>query len=1044
MGSTQGRLKYTTYALIATFLASVITYELYNYYHAWLFRHKQATLDAVLEEKIKEIKNETSRIVNVSEKVAHSPELTSAMQSLVEKKSGFDIQSVQTFLKASLKDIAYNDVFLFSKDGIMILAEEQAAYIGKDFSKSPYLGTDLGTSLLLAKMTLIPSISYLTKTFTKNKVSYFVTIPLLFNEKFVGSIAIEIKADYIFDLRDSWKDISVPLEIDYGQEQNQMITIIRKNQKTNDVDFQKNALVYNNPFPLQEATVGNNGKGEKINFENKTVLASWTYQKDINMGVVVSMAKADVFSAAQPLLTVSYILAFLALLIGMYWVFLHQVSYATIRMLYIDTQDFFVRQYERIANTLFYGCLGIALLVCLLSWYRYTKMNIDARQNDHTQSLLEIQSMVQKMNAVLYTMENSAKNIAHYLAKPSNKDNALLDMKIQQELRENPSVFAIKIAYAPFQFKKELQLFAPDWVRRGQEVDKNQLEKLYDYTLTADMSKVDTSWYIDTLTSNKSQWKLPYIAKEYNKAVFTYTEPFYDVDDTKKAHPRGVVAISCLASDLFDILQESHKKNLANIIIVDKAGKIIYHPEERYMRNYQDIFTVEEKHRKSEVHDTNSGKSLSAAVKKNLSSLVDTPLDIYTETISTTGWVVGASFFADAYMVPVKKNINNSILLLLSWVFGILAIVTFICHKGFLDLKNGLLLGTGMVFFINVLLWTMLYNRPFPTDQSMVVINNQSNLNKFLSDVYQKALSLNIAMPRTRKLGVQVNAVNFPAVDQISVQATVWQKYDVKADKDFIPAKGEQPDIVIIDAVKEEFSENYRKEENGVVTISWDISFILNQYFDYAQFPLNQESIVFHMRSKDPNKKILLVPDFEAYAGHVRNKFPWINDNLVVPGLKIQDSFFAYQPSGLTNVEAFFQESLIDDLVIDIVLYNNFIDSFIIYISPLLISFMAIFAIFWLQQAERIPALLGVLLTVVFVQQAIRSSIKVTGISYLEYFFFLFYLTLIVAIVYSVFVLKKARGEDLEHKTMKYVKTGYWLIEFLMWFMLTAWVFYNY
>jgi hypothetical protein len=139
----------------------------------------------------------------------------------------------------------------------------------------------------------------------------------------------------------------------------------------------------------------------------------------------------------------------------------------------------------------------------------------------------------------------------------------------------------------------------------------------------------------------------------------------------------------------------------------------------------------------------------------------------------------------------------------------------------------------------------------------------------------------------------------------------------------------------------------------------------------------------------------------------------------------------------------------------NILIKRNFIDSFISNLTPLIVVLFMLFSILMTSTADKIfvekmktgPGMVlslcsALFFVVVFGHLGIRQRITVEEIFYLEYFYFVIYLTILLTAVISIVFAKGKRLMFLQYKENLVSKLLYWPVIMGALFVITLFTFY--
>ncbi len=303
-----------------------------------------------------------------------------------------------------------------------------------------------------------------------------------------------------------------------------------------------------------------------------------------------------------------------------------------------------------------------------------------------------------------------------------------------------------------------------------------------------------------------------------------------------------------------------------------------------------------------------------------------------------------------------------------------------------------------------LILWTILYYKPWYPESNFIAIHDQGVLTQFLDERAQGVMSSGDNQLIPIRTGIIINKLESSKFRMLDVIAQVWQTYT----KDQL--KTIEPGVVLGKMESMTVTKNFEKEENNNITFSWKISAKIDQQVDLINYPFNKKDFILTFEPLDKKNNIICVPDFHNYNMTSENLYPWIENQDILDNLTT--SFFSYykkdQPlevlSGKKSVN------------LHIVLRENLLNTLIAYCIPLFIVLFSIFAVLWVNAEKRINGFTGLFFATIFLHRFLRSALNLRSIVYLEYLFLLTYFTLLVLTIGTIFF----KDEKLRVDQMKY------------------------
>ncbi len=295
--------------------------------------------------------------------------------------------------------------------------------------------------------------------------------------------------------------------------------------------------------------------------------------------------------------------------------------------------------------------------------------------------------------------------------------------------------------------------------------------------------------------------------------------------------------------------------------------------------------------------------------------------------------------------------------------------------------------------------------------------------------------------------GIYIQTIKF--LDSYSAKLTgyIWQLDSTKMikNKGVIFPDAESCSMEMIDSLT-----ILLPNGNTTCLYRWYFTIEIREIFNYKMYPFDRSNLWIRIWSKDFNKNpILLTPDINSYILYHPSYRPGIDNEIVIPGWEIESSYFSYEKKNYnTNFGASTNHSknVFPELHFNIIIKRNYLDPIVSRIIPLFVLLLMTFSILYISKKDDTLnvaiACSGLLFVAVFEHINLRRTLDMPGIIYLEYFYFITYL-LLVLVAINVSLEKwiwnqfnvKALCADLIQKT-------YWFIALFILTLITLYTFY--
>jgi len=345
---------------------------------------------------------------------------------------------------------------------------------------------------------------------------------------------------------------------------------------------------------------------------------------------------------------------------------------------------------------------------------------------------------------------------------------------------------------------------------------------------------------------------------------------------------------------------------------------------------------------------------------------------------------------------------------------------------------------------ILLILWMQLNEHAV---EPTLLVNEESTL-ELLQEYWEDSAAADLGLiepPRKIKTGIYIQSLEFFNSSYVNLTGYIWQRYRNGVDDDLKPAHGEVG-FILPDRVNSGFKlqETYRKSVPGEEVIGWYFEARLRQPFAYATYPFDHKIVSVRMRHKQFSRYIVLVPDFEAYVSTGLHDVFGIDQEVTLSTWRRENTFFDYKITdndtnfGTTN---FIGRHSFPELHYNFVILRKFESALIVNLLPLfLVATLLFVALLTITKKGELADRLGfnvlgfigvasaLFFVVMLAHIQLRKQFAGSGIVYIEYFYILMYLLLVLATANAcICSLKpKRRFGMIMYGGNILVKVGYW------------------
>jgi sigma-B regulation protein RsbU (phosphoserine phosphatase) len=271
-----------------------------------------------------------------------------------------------------------------------------------------------------------------------------------------------------------------------------------------------------------------------------------------------------------------------------------------------------------------------------------------------------------ELDGDLSTVEELARTLARLATSLPALSAEQIHALLQDNLRGNPKVYGMSMAFERNAFSEDVALFAPYYCRDPRDGLRfvDIAEVFPDYT------RFD--WYHPAKTGGRPFWTEPYFDTGVGRRLMcTYTAPIF-----KHGNFRGVLTVDVLSEDLLTEIARI-KIGSGYCALVSRKGTLISHPDQSLVMR-ESIFSLAARRGLNELMDVGrqmvAGK---AGVQRVRDYETGEPSWMVYAPVQSAGWSLAAIIPESEVMTPIYARLARSLGLLGAGLVVILGIVLF-------------------------------------------------------------------------------------------------------------------------------------------------------------------------------------------------------------------------------------------------------------------------------------------------------------------------------------------------------------------------------
>ena len=956
---------------------------------------------------------------------------TESAQAYKEPEAALDL-----FFNTYKSGLNYKDIFLIQPNGTLFYSNKIDLIGEKNLLHSSLAGDLLAQSFNRVRLTFTLDISEFGISKITREPALFITCPLFYNNQFIGAVAVWIDENSWYKIIHNYSGLGRTGDIYITKNIGDRMLFVAPTRSYAKIAFKKISNLDNPPrTPAGKASFGQQGKGKIVDSFGTLTLAAWQFIAQINLGLTVTMHYTEMIQSLQNAQLFLKVFLILLLLCIILIIVLHRAS----PLIKKSRSLVFSKRTLRLVFWIVF-LISAATSFLLLWHYHYTYYKIF--NNTKKQAQIKINVAANFINQHSAQIEKTGQMIAKDLQRGALKKEDIA-IRLERNLKEIPDIDRIIIGYAPFGYDPKNRLFALETSRTESSIQTATVKT--DYMIPSSGDDPQAGWY-DKAIKEKAFWSEPFYNKLSAANEIIYALPFYQ---GKSEQPAGVIAVVYNLNKILRYVRAIEIGKTGYAVLLSSKQKFIHHPLEKYVKEnigLADLMKEQNNVALKEIAEQMvQSKSGSGSYYDQASEL---KYWIVYAPIPVLKWTIAGIFSGESFELPITTLHKERIWILISFVIAIFLFLLLFLHAEQMQLRYIRLwsVSSALLFaFALIVFWWLVYSTPYRAFSDIVILRDQTSLDKYLEYLSLDAYHKNEKQPISVATGIIVQTLSFSDSTKVVVSGYIWQK---------IKNSSVVPGIRFPEAIEVKLKKVVDKNIDDQHIIGWNFSGSFLQKHRYSWFPFDKIHVDIDIASADFENDVVLVPDFSSYQSLEIDPLPGITNKIGVPGFDLEQSFFSFSSLPLydeVGIEALAKNPEKARLHYNLVLNRKLTNPFIIFFLPLLIILFAIYSVFLVSFRgslhfdifKSLGAYTALFFSLIIVHQTLRNQYQAGELLYIEYFFFFTYITILFLILHDLILRVTGAAKFINKNISPYLRILFWLIQFAVWFIITMIVFYK-
>ena len=554
-------------------------------------------------------------------------------------------------------------------------------------------------------------------------------------------------------------------------------------------------------------------------------------------------------------------------------------------------------------------------------------------------------------------------------------------------------------------------------------------------------------------------WSEPVRDETEKVMVATYSEPFFRVDGSGERSPAGAAYVTISMARIKERMDSLELGDTGYGAVLSKQGYFLVHPSEATLRQGVSTFQMAETRNDETLREVAEKATRGESGFLDYDNLLTGQSSwFFFEPIRESGWSAFVIRITDEILTIGRFFRRRVIWVSIYSIVGLMGVAVWVSSRWYPKRPRGVL--WGLVVFLSLLFIAgsgviryVVYFQVLHEDRESFAVLDVEGLNAFLRSHREELEAQGQEPPLYVPTGVSLQVMKFIGPQELFVTGYVWQKFPIERPSD-LPLGFTFPN-----AVSTSMSEAYRRSDNGIETIGWNVEATLRQDLDISKYPFDHDTVTIRLWSKNFDRRLLLVPDLASYTLTNPTSRPGLHEGITLSGWRISGSYFDYKLFDYGTdfgIPGQLVEDAFPELNFNVGLKRNMLNVAIRNMIPIVIVWVMLFVMLVTCTKDEDEAkLLGfgpsgtmrissaLFFVVLLAHIDLRDTLQIQEVAFVEYTYFVTYLAIIITTLQAFFFsLKRFNFWVVEYEESLIIKLAYWPLWFGFMFVVAIAFFY--
>jgi PAS domain S-box-containing protein len=261
---------------------------------------KERQINDYMNERFRDVQRETTKPnqVNLMRQLAAAE----ASYGLGSERYAREAEALRPVFMAHAETDYYYDTLLLDASGNVLMSVRRESDEGTNINSGPWRNSNLAAGFRLARDLLYTHLTPFDRYAPSGDgAASFLMAPVVVDGKLIGVIALQINLQQLQNVVADRNGLGITGETVLASRVGEQVLYTGPLRHIADAAFRHQAVLNQAAMPMQQAIIGQNGKGVTRDYVQTEVVAAWRHLSTLHWGMVVKMDVSEAMAPVQQL-----------------------------------------------------------------------------------------------------------------------------------------------------------------------------------------------------------------------------------------------------------------------------------------------------------------------------------------------------------------------------------------------------------------------------------------------------------------------------------------------------------------------------------------------------------------------------------------------------------------------------------------------------------------------------------------------------------------------------------------------------------------------